>query len=169
MQSKAYLRYLRIAPRKVRLVADLIRGKSVEQAQTLLRFTNKGGTTPLVKLLNSAVASGVHNFQLDPANLYIAKILVDEGPKLKRVNPRARGRADQIQKKTSHITLVLDERIQQQKSVAPRKTEQREALKVEKKEVEVQKQEKSKFRPEKEMAKTPEVKRQFRMFRRKVI
>ena len=167
MQSKAYLRYLRIAPRKVRLVADLIRGKPIEEAQIILRFANKGGTTPLVKLLNSAVASGVHNFQLDPANLYIAKILVDEGPKLKRVNPRARGRADQIQKKTSHITLVLDERVQ--KSVAPRKTEQREAPKVERKEMEVQKQEKSKFRPEKETAKTPEVKRQFRMFRRKVI
>jgi large subunit ribosomal protein L22 len=111
MQSKAYLRYLRIAPRKVRLVADLIRGKSVEEAQTILRFANKGGTTPLLKLLNSAVASGLHNFQLDAANLYIAKILVDEGPKLKRVYPRARGRADQIQKKTSHITLVLDERV----------------------------------------------------------
>lgn len=168
MQSKAYLRYLRIAPRKVRLVADLIRGKSVEEAQVILRFTNKGGTTPLLKLLNSAVASGVHNFQLDPANLYIAKILVDEGPKLKRVFPRARGRADQIQKKTSHITLVLNERVQ--KSVAPRERKvgeqgKKPLLRPASRGFGGQ----AKFRPAQDEIKTPEVKRQFRMFRRKAI
>ena len=164
MQSKAYLRYLRIAPRKVRLVADLIRGKSVEEAQTILRLANKGGTTPLVKLLNSAVASGVHNFQLDPANLYIAKILVDEGPKLKRVNPRARGKADQIQKKTSHITLVLDEKVKK----APAQGK-KEVPTTQTKEVSLPKTESLKFRPQQEIEKKPQVGKRFRMFRRKAI
>lgn len=169
MQSKAYLRYLRIAPRKMRMVADLIRGKSVEEAQIILRFADKRGTVPLLKLLHSAVASGTHNFQLEAQNLYIAKLVVDEGPKLKRVYPRARGRADQIQKKTSHITLVLDERVQKA-SLQGKKQKQKEQAKEPKaKDMEVQKQEKQKFRPQKETAKTPEVKRQFRMFRRKVI
>lgn len=105
----AKLRYLRIAPRKVRLVADLIRGKSVEEAQTILNFTVKRAAQPLLKLLKSAIANAKNNFQLEEANLYISKILVDEGPKYKRWMPRARGRASLIQKKTSHITLILDE------------------------------------------------------------
>jgi len=109
MSVTAKLRYLRIAPRKVRLVADLIRGKKVEQAQTILNFTVKKAARPLLKLLNSAVANAKHNFQLDELNLYISKITVDEGPKLKRWRPRARGQVAPIQKKTSHITLVLDE------------------------------------------------------------
>jgi large subunit ribosomal protein L22 len=104
------LRNLRIAPRKTRLVADLVRNKSVEEAQALLNFTAKKATRPLLKLLNSAVANARNNFQLDPANLYISKITVDEGTKFKRWMPRARGQASQIQKKTSHITLVLSER-----------------------------------------------------------
>ena len=167
MQSKAYLRYLRIAPRKVRLIADLIRGKSVEEAQTILRFTNKGGTTPLLKLLNSAVASGVHNFQLDPGNLYIAKLLVDEGPKLKRVYPRARGKADQIQKKTSHVTLVLDER----ENRAPQKKEEgkKEVPTAQTKEVSRPQTERLKFRPQQEIEKKPQVGKRLRMFRRKAI
>jgi len=102
------LRRLRIAPRKVRLVADLIRGKSVEEAQTILQFTIKRAALPLLKLLNSAVASAKQK-NLDPARLYISKITVDEGPKFKRWQPRARGQASEIQKKTSHITLVLAE------------------------------------------------------------
>lgn len=168
MQSKAYLRYLRIAPRKVRMVADLIRGKSVGEAQTLLRFTRKGGSLPLLKLLNSATASGIHNFQLEPSNLYIAKITVDEGPKLKRVYPRAKGRADQIQKKTSHVTLVLDEKVH--KSVAPeeRKVEERVGkprLRPAARDFGGQ----AKFRAEQETAKPAGPRKAFRMFRRKVI
>ena len=111
MQVTAKLRNLRIAPRKARLVADLIRNKQVEEAQAALNFTNKKATEPFLKLLNSAVANAKNNFQLDPANLYISKILVDEGTKLKRWMPRARGQASPIQKKTSHITLVLSEKL----------------------------------------------------------
>ncbi|PIW91361.1 MAG: 50S ribosomal protein L22, partial [Candidatus Nealsonbacteria bacterium CG_4_8_14_3_um_filter_37_36] len=102
----AKLRYLRITPRKVRQVSDLIRGKTVEEAQTILRYTVKKAAQPLLKLLKSAVASAKNNFQLEELNLYISKILVDEGPKLKRWRARARGRADEIQKKTSHVTIV---------------------------------------------------------------
>ena len=108
MTASAKLRYLRIAPRKVRLVVDLIRGKRVADAQTILRFTNKKGADPVLKTLNSAVASAKENKQLDETGLYISKITVDEGPKLKRWLPRARGVASPMQKKVSHITIELD-------------------------------------------------------------
>ena len=110
MPTTAKLRYLRIAPRKVRLVADLIRGKTVEEAQTILNFTQKRAALPILKLLKQATANAKNSFQLKEENLFISKILVNEGPKLKRVFPRARGSADTIQKKASHITLVLEER-----------------------------------------------------------
>jgi len=109
MAVTAKLNYLRIAPRKVRLVADMIRKKKIEEAQNILNFTIKKAAKPLLKLLKTAVADAHHNFQLDPDNLYISKITVDEGPKLKRWRPRSRGMAREIQKKTSHLTLVLDE------------------------------------------------------------
>ena len=109
MQSKATLRYLRIAPRKVRLVADLIKGKKVSEAQTLLQFVSNSAVKSFQKLIQSALSSAAHDFQVEPSNAYIAKIVVDEGPKLKRFRPRARGRAYPIQKKTSHITVVLEE------------------------------------------------------------
>lgn len=106
----AKLRYLRIAPRKVRLVADLIRGKNLEQAKTILSFTIKKSAAPLLKLLKQAEANAKNNFQLEPDNLFISKITVDEGPKFKRWEPRWRGQAYEIQKKTSHVALILDER-----------------------------------------------------------
>jgi len=109
MSVIAKLHYLRIAPRKVRLVADLIRGKTVEEAQTILNFIVKKAAQPLLKLLKSAIANAKHNFQLKQDNLYISKIMVDEGPKYKRWMPRARGMVSPIQKKTSHITIVLEE------------------------------------------------------------
>jgi len=109
MAVRAKLNYLRIAPRKIRLVADLIRGKKVEEAQTILSFTTKKAADSLLKLLKSAIANAKHNFQLEEANLFISNILVDEGPKYKRWRARAKGTAYEIQKKTSHITLVLDE------------------------------------------------------------
>lgn len=109
MPARAKLRYLRIAPRKVRMVAELIRRKSVVEAENILRFTVKKSARPFLKLLNSAVANAKSGFQMDKENLYIQKVLVDEGPKMKRWLPRARGKADEIQKKTSHITIVLDE------------------------------------------------------------
>jgi large subunit ribosomal protein L22 len=105
----AKLNYLRIAPRKVRLVADLIRGKSAEEAKNILSFTIRKAANPLLKLLNSAIASALNNFQLDSADIFISKISVDEGPKYKRWMPRARGQASEIQKKSSHVNIVLDE------------------------------------------------------------
>lgn len=109
MLVKAKLSRLRIAPRKVRLVADLIRGKSVSQAQEILSFTTNRSAEPLLKLLRSAAANAKNNFQLEESNLFVQKIFVDEGTKLKRWMPRARGQAYEIQKKTSHITIVLGE------------------------------------------------------------
>jgi len=105
----AKLRHLHIAPRKVRLIADLVRGKSAKDARAILYFTIKKAAEPILKLLNSALANAKNNFQLDTDNLYISKITVDEGPKIKRWRARARGSANEIQKKTSHINLVLDE------------------------------------------------------------
>ncbi len=110
MEVKAHLRYLRMAPRKVRLVADLIRGKEVKEAKEILNFCKRRAAKPLLKLLNSAVANAKHNFNLKEENLFISKILVNEGPRLKRIFPRARGRRDIIQKKMSHITIVLEEK-----------------------------------------------------------
>ena len=117
MPVTAQLRYLRIAPRKIRQVADLIRGKTVEEAQTILNFTIKKGAQPLLKLLKSAIALAIHNYQLEESNLYISKITVDEGPKLKRWRARARGMASEIQKKTSHVTIVLDEVVKKPKKM----------------------------------------------------
>ena len=108
MQVTAKLNYLRTAPRKVRMVADMLRGKDVEAAKVLLRFSLKKSTKPIEKLLNSAIANAKNDFELEAKNLKIAKITVDEGPKLKRWRPRSRGRAMPIQKKTSHITIVLE-------------------------------------------------------------
>jgi len=109
MPVTAKLRNLRIAPRKVRMVADLIRRKPVVEAENILKFTVKRAAPVILKLLNSAVANAKNNFKMEKDNLYIQRILVDEGPKMKRWLPRARGKADEIQKKTSHITIILDE------------------------------------------------------------
>ncbi len=109
MEITAKLNYLRIAPRKVRLVADMVRGKQAIEAKALLSFSLKRGARAVKKLLDSAIANAKNNFEIEnEEDLFIAKIMVDEGPKLKRWRARARGRAMQIQKKTSHITLILD-------------------------------------------------------------
>jgi len=109
MEIKVELNNLRTAPRKVRQVIDLVRGKKVLQAQTILSFTVNKSAGNVLKLLNSAIASATHDLRLNESNLYISKIFADEGPKLKRWHPMSRGRAYPIQKKTSHITLVLSE------------------------------------------------------------
>lgn len=109
METKARLHYLRIAPRKVRLVASLIRKKRVPEAKRILQFTIQKSSDPLLKLLNSAIANAKNNLQLSEDNLYIRTITVDGGPIHKRFRPRARGSAYQIKKRTSHITLVLEE------------------------------------------------------------
>lgn len=108
MEVKASLRNLRIAPRKVRLVADLVRGKSVAEAKLQLAFNKKRASEPVLKLINSAVANADHNFNIDTATLRIKSIMVDQGPMLKRFMPRAFGRAAEIQKRMSHIRLVLE-------------------------------------------------------------
>lgn len=109
MESKAKLSHLRISPRKVRLVADMIRGLSVDKALNQLKFSNKKAAHPLTKLINSSVANAEHNQELKKDNLFIKEIRVDDGPSLKRWRPRAFGRAAGIQKRTSHINLVLAE------------------------------------------------------------
>ena len=109
MEVKASLKYLRIAPRKVRLVADLIRGLDVEEAKNLLSLERKRAAKNLLKLLNSAISNAKNNLHLNEDNLYIKTIRVDQGPTLKRYFPRAQGRATLIQKKTSHIFIELAE------------------------------------------------------------
>ncbi len=110
MAFEAKLKYLRISPRKVRLVADLVRGKKAEDAQAILAFTVKRASLPILKLLNSALANANNVASKDPSVLFISKITVDEGPTLKRILPRAKGRADRMMKRSSHITIVLDEK-----------------------------------------------------------
>jgi large subunit ribosomal protein L22 len=105
----AKLNYLNIAPRKVRLVADLIRGKTVKEAQTILGLIPQKSALPLLKLLRSSISNVKNNLGVEESNLYILKITVDEGPKSKRWMPRARGQPSTIEKKTSHITLILEE------------------------------------------------------------
>ena len=122
MEVKAQLNHLRLAPRKLRLLADLVRGKKISQDKNQLRFLRKAGARPLAKLLDSAVANAKNNFQLDENNLFLAQIFVDEGPKLKRWRPMSRGRAYHIQKKTSHITMILSEI---QAGPAKKKTEEK--------------------------------------------
>jgi large subunit ribosomal protein L22 len=109
-QAKAVARYIRIAPRKVRLVVDLIRGKQVGEAIAILRHTPRAASPVLEKLLNSAVANAEHNYQMDVNKLVVSEAYVNEGPTLKRFQPRSQGRAFSIFKRTSHITLVVSEK-----------------------------------------------------------
>ncbi len=108
MQAKASLNYLRISPQKVRLIADLIRGMEVIEAENQLKFITKQASRPVLKLLNSAIANASHNFSIEKDDLYISEIQVNEGPPFKRWTPRAMGRATPIIKRTSHINLVLE-------------------------------------------------------------
>ncbi len=114
----AKLNYYRTAPRKVRLIADLIRGKAVGEAVSQLVFSKQKPATAVAKLLKSAVSNAKNNFKIkDERNLYVKKITVDEGPTLKRYMPRARGSAAQIKKRTSHIVIVLAERKNKEKKI----------------------------------------------------
>ncbi|MEV2476923.1 50S ribosomal protein L22 [Paenibacillus larvae] len=110
MQAKAAANHVRIAPRKVQLVIDLIRGKAVGEAIAILRHTPKAASPVVEKLLNSAIANAEHNHSLDPNKLVISEIYVNQGPTIKRFRPRAMGRASRINKRTSHITLVVSEK-----------------------------------------------------------
>jgi large subunit ribosomal protein L22 len=112
MKVKAKLSNIRISPRKVRLVTDSVKGLDVEPALIQLDHTVKRANEPLYKLIKSAIANAENNFGLDRSNLYISDIQVGEGTKLKRWLPRAYGRASQLIKRSSHIFLVLDERVE---------------------------------------------------------
>lgn len=109
MEATAKVTYVRIAPRKVQIVLDLIRNKPVDEARAILKHTPKAACEPLAKLLDSAVANAEINNNMDVTRLYVAKCFVCQGPTLKRIRPRAQGRAYRINKKTSHITMVLKE------------------------------------------------------------
>ena len=110
MQARATARFVRISPFKARQVVDLIRGKDVREARAILKYTNKKAAPLIAKVMNSAVANAEHNYDMDSENLYIAEIYVNEGPSLKRIKPRAYGRADLMKRRTSHITVVVKER-----------------------------------------------------------
>ena len=110
MEAKAYLKYARISPRKVKIVLDLIRGKDVATAMAILKNTPKSASEYLIKLLNSAIANAEHNFSMDVSKLYVSECFVCPGPILKRIMPRAQGRAYRINKRTSHVTLAVKER-----------------------------------------------------------
>jgi large subunit ribosomal protein L22 len=110
MESKAVLKHIRVSPRKARLVIDLIRGKGVETALGTLEFNTKAISAPIATLLKSAIANAENNQNLDVDKLYIKTAFVDGGPTMKRMRPRAMGRGNAIRKRTSHITIVLDEK-----------------------------------------------------------
>ena len=110
MEARASLNYLRISPRKVGIVLDLIRGKSVAQAVAIMENTPKAACEPLVKLVKSAAANAENNHQMDPEKLYVAEAIATGGPIIKRIRPRAQGRAFRINKRTSHVTIVVKER-----------------------------------------------------------
>jgi len=110
MEVKARLRFVRVGPRKARLVADMIRGKGSEEALNVLTFTKKAVAKILIKLLKSAIANATQKKNIDVDRLYIKKITVDQGPTMKRFQPRALGRATTIRKRTSHINIILDEK-----------------------------------------------------------
>jgi len=128
MEVTVKLNYLRIAPRKVRQVANLVRGKKTEQAEAMLGFLANKPAKSILKLLKSGIAAAKHDFELEPDNLYISKIFVDEGPKLKRFTPVSRGSAHPLWKRTSHIVLVLGET----KPTAKKKTHKKKETKKEK-------------------------------------
>ena len=110
MESRAYLKYARISPRKVQIVLDLIRGKDAGTAMAILKNTPKSASEYLIKLLKSAIANAEHNHGMDVSKLYVSACFVCPGPTLKRIMPRAKGSADRILKRTSHVTIALKER-----------------------------------------------------------
>lgn len=109
-EVKATAKYIRIAPRKVRIVMNLVRGKSVADALAILKFTPKVGADAVEKVLRSAVANAENNFDMDVDRLFISSAFVDQGPTLKRIHPRSRGQAFKILKHTSHITIAVNEK-----------------------------------------------------------
>lgn len=110
MQARAVATHIRIAPRKIRIVIDLIRGKHIDDAFAILKYTPKIGSEIVEKVLKSAVANAENNFEMNADNLYVAAAYVDQGPTLKRIHPRSRGQAFKILKRSSHVTVIVKER-----------------------------------------------------------
>ncbi len=110
MEAKAIAKFVRVSPQKARLVVDLVRGKKLEEARTILRFTKKAAAAIVDKVLKSALANATQNPNIDEKILYVKEIYVDQGPSLKRWRARAQGRAAGIKKRSSHITVILGER-----------------------------------------------------------
>ncbi len=176
MLTTAKLRYLKIAPRKVRLVADSIRGKNIEEAQAILSFSSKRACQSLLKLLKSALANAKSNFDnINEKNLYISRIFVDEGPKMKRWRAQSRGRAAQIQNKSSHVSLELS--LIEGKAKKIKKSVKEKQKLVEEKPVEEKKEEKAtevKEKPKTEVKRDwiqerakPRLSQKMKIFRRK--
>lgn len=109
MEAKAVARYVRMSPRKARLVVDQIRGRNAKQALAILQMTPNKPAEPIYKVLHSAMANAENNFEMNRDDLYVAQVFIDQGPVLKRFRPRARGMASRIRKPTSHITIILKE------------------------------------------------------------
>jgi len=128
MQVKAKLNYLRMSPKKVRWVASLVRSMKVEKALIQLDYLNKAAAKPIIKLINSAVANALHNFNLKKENLYIKEIKVDLAGALKRWAPKAHGRATPVLKRLSHVTLILDELVPTKKKAAAKTTKKKEGV-----------------------------------------
>ena len=110
MEVKATARFIRRSPRKVRLVLDAVRGKSVDEAVAILRFLPHGGAKEILNVVKSAAANAENNYQMAPEDLFIKRIFADEGPTVKRFRSRSRGMAAPILKRTSHITVIVEER-----------------------------------------------------------
>ena len=108
-EARATLKFARISSRKVKIVADLIRGKNVDEALAIVKFTPKASSEVIEKLLKSAIANAENNHEMKHENLYVAEIFANQGPTLKRIRPAAKGSAVRIRKRTSHITIVLKE------------------------------------------------------------
>ncbi len=134
MELKAKTNFLRMSPRKVRLVIDLTKGLDVEEALTQLKFLKKRATGPVEKLIRSAISNAEENFNLKRGNLYIKEIRVDGGPTIHRFMPRAMGRATPIRKRTSHLSLILAERVPTEpgkiKKAKPKEDQKDDIIKV---------------------------------------
>ena len=110
MEAKAIAKYVRMSPRKARLVANLIKGKDIQEAEAILRYTPNKAAKDIQKVLLSATANAENNLELDRENLVVKSAIIDQGPSIKRIKPRAQGRADRMVHRTSHVTVVVAER-----------------------------------------------------------
>ena len=153
METKAVARYIRISPRKARLVVDMIRGRDLYAAEQILDFSDKGAARVVSKVLRSAAANAENNNGMAAESLFVSKVFVDEGPTLKRFRPRAMGRATRINKRTCHITVILDEKEQELTAKGRRRRKRAGVTEAAKKvKPEAQPEETSEEKPEKKPA-----------------